>query len=122
MSIFQRKTPQLKFANRAEAFAYMLALQIDKGCDAMQAAESANKFAEIFAENMGFPSAPPPRGMDKYLGMIDKVVCYCDEHPKAVDMVTGVATFIVGAFAGRKAEQIYIEEQPSANIDFSTLE
>lgn len=101
-------TKELHFATRSEAFAYMLRWQIEeKHADPMEAAEKANQFADIFAQNMGVPAKiePEPKGVDKVIQMADKVVCYCDEHPKVVEYVTGAATFLVGLIAGKKLEQ-----------------
>ena len=96
----------LKFSTRAEAFAYMLAFQLDKGKDPMEAAKQANEFADIFAVNMGIPTnrEPQPEGVDKYLVSINKVVCYCEEHPKLLDFITGAITFAAGTFFGKKID------------------
>jgi proline dehydrogenase len=121
-----RRTPEeLRFTTRGEAFAFLLKERLEKGDDALEAAEKANHFAELFAQNMGLPekAEPPVKGLDKYLQTVDKVVCYCDQHPKAVDMLTGVATFLVGALAGKTAEQATEPPAPPAPpIDFDKLE
>ena len=101
-------TKELHFSTKGEAFAYMLRWQIEeKHADPMEAAEKANQFADIFAQNTGIPAKiePEPKGVDKVIQMADKVVCYCDEHPKVVEYVTGAATFLVGLIAGKKLEQ-----------------
>jgi hypothetical protein len=54
--------------------------------------------------------------------MADKVVCYCDEHPRVIEYVTGAATFLVGLIAGKKLEHnndITPQQQP---IDFDKLD
>jgi hypothetical protein len=99
----------------------MLSESLDKTDDPMEAAEKADKFAEIFCRNMGFSMEAPAEGVDRYIGVIDKIVCYCDQHPKAVDMLTGVATFVVGAFVGKKADD-EIDEIKKENIDFDKLD
>lgn len=99
---------ELHFVTRGEAFAYMLRWQIEeKNADPMEAAQKANQFADIFAENMGIPKKvePPAQGVDKYIQMADKVVCYCDQHPKIVEYVTGAVTFFAGLVTGKKLEQ-----------------
>jgi hypothetical protein len=114
---------EVKFSSRAEAFAFMLAYQVERCSDPMEAAEKADAFASIFAKNMGLPEKiePPKEGVEKYLQSIDKVVSYCDEHPKAIDMVTGVATFILGAVTGKKAGQT--QELPKGeDIDFDNID
>lgn len=113
-----------RFTTRAEAFAYMLAYQIERGKDPMEAAQKANEFADIFATNMGLPTntTPPPEGVDKYLTSIDKVVCYCEDHPKVVDFVAGAATFFVGTVFGRKTEQHDAPPPPVTPVDPTQLE
>lgn len=116
---------ELQFSTRAEAFAYMLKWQLEeKKAEPMEAAEKANQFADIFAKNMGIPGKvePQPEGIDRYLQMADKVMIYCDQHPKAVDMVIGAVTFIAGAVTGKKVAQ---NEQPQIQqhdpIDFDNV-
>lgn len=118
-----REKPELKFTTRAEAFGYMLAYQLDKGKDPMEAARMANEFADIYAVNIGIPTKqePKPEGVDKYLVSIDKVVCYCEEHPKILDFVTGAITFAAGTIFGKKVEEVH--EQPTIEkIDFDKLD
>lgn len=128
MGMFTQKKEksELRFSTRAEAFAYMLAYQLDEKADPMAAAQKANEFADIFAKNMGIPVniTPPPEGIDRYIQMADKIVCYCDQHPKAVDMAVGVATFILGVFTGKKAEQAEDcnAAKPQEPIDFENLD
>lgn len=114
---------EVKFATRAEAFAYMLAYQVEKGSEPMEAAEKADVFASIFAKNMGIPEKiePPPEGIEKYIQSVDKVVCYCEQHPKAVDMITGVASFLAGFIGGKKVEQA--EQMPKTEpLDFDKID
>lgn len=126
--IWSKKTNEsnLHFTTRAEAFAYMLKWQLEeKRTDPMDAAEKANQFADIFAANMGIPAKvePQPEGLDKYIQMADKVVCYCDEHPRVVEYLSGAATFLVGLLAGKKIEQS--NDVPPAHqekIDFDKLD
>ena len=84
MGLFGKDREELpKMTTRADAFAYMLTVRMDSGDDAMEAARKANEFADIFARNMGLPDKPEPEGVDKYIGMADKVVQYCSDHPRA---------------------------------------
>ena len=95
----------MQFSSRAEAFEYMLKYQLEeKKADPMEAAEKAGQFADIFSTNIGLPGKiePQPQGLDKYLQMADKMVCYCDEHPRVLEFLSGAATFAVGLFTGRK--------------------
>ena len=119
----QKEKLDLKFSTRAEAFAYMLAFQLDKGKDPMEAAKQANEFADIFAVNMGIPTnrEPQPEGVDKYLVSINKVVCYCEEHPKLLDFITGAITFAAGTFFGKKIDD-KAEPPRIEPIDLSKLD
>ena len=73
----------------------------------MEAARTANEFADIYAVNIGIPTKqePKPEGVDKYLVSIDKVVCYCESHPKILDFLTGAVTFAAGTIFGKKVEE-----------------
>lgn len=124
MPIFGSKEKlDLRFASRAEAFAFMLAFQMEKVKDPMEAAKLADEFADIYANNMGLPNRkePPPEGVDKYLVSIDKVVAYCEGHPKVLDFVTGAVTFAAGTIFGKKIES---ESEPVKfeKIDVSKLD
>ena len=106
---FTRKeeTRTMTFMSRAEAFAYMLSYKLnDKKADPMEAAQKANEFADIFAKNMGIPTTvePPPQGVDKVIKSVDKVMCYCEEHPKVVDYLVGAVTFAAGLITQKKVE------------------
>lgn len=113
-----------RFSSRQDAFAYMLAYQLDKGKDPMDAAKQADEFAGIFAKNMGLPQEvePSKEGIDKYIAVVDKVACYCEQHPRTVDFVTGALTFVVGAFAGKKIEQASEPKPPGEPIDFDKID
>ena len=107
--MFTRKeeTRTMTFSTRAEAFAYMLGYQLnEKKADPMEAAKKANEFADIFAKNMGIPTTvePPPQGVDKVIKSVDKVMCYCEEHPKVVDYLVGAVTFAAGLITQKKVE------------------
>ena len=120
----KKETPPMpRFATRAEAFAYMLSYQLERGRDPMEAAQRAGEFADLFATNLGLPATaePPPQGIDKYLTGIDKVVCYCEQHPKVIEFVTGAATFAIGAIFGRKTDTHEPPPPPVNPIDPNKL-
>lgn len=107
--MFTRKeeTRTMTFSTRAEAFAYMLGYQLnEKKADPMEAAKKANEFADIFAKNMGIPTTvePPPKGVDKVIKSVDKVMCYCEKNPKVVDYLVGAVTFAAGLITQKKVE------------------
>ena len=109
-SMFNNKKEEsrtMTFSTRAEAFAYMLSYQLtERKADPMDAAKNANEFADIFARNMGIPTTvePPPQGVEKVIKSVDKVVCYCEEHPKVIDYLVGAATFAAGLFTQKTLE------------------
>lgn len=126
MGLFlQRKQAEpMRFTSRADAFAYMLAWQMEeKGAEPMEAAQRANEFADIMATNMGLPQAvaPMPEGIDKYIAMAEKIGNYCDQHPKAVELLTGAVTFAAGLVAGKKVEQAQ-EPMQIEKIDFNKID
>lgn len=116
---------EMQFSTRAEAFAYMLKYQLDvRKADPMEAAEKANQFADIIAANFRLPAVAEAekKGVDKAVEYVDKIVCYCDEHPRVLEFLTGAATFAVGLFAGRKTEQPQVPPQPQEKIDFNNID
>lgn len=128
LPMFNRKQEPktMSFSTRSEAFAYMLNYQLtEKKADPMEAAKKANEFAEIFAQNMGIPTSvePPPQGVDKVIKSVDKVMCYCEEHPKVVDYLVGAVTFAAGLITQRKVDN---EPQPPVQkhepLDFDNID
>lgn len=129
LPLFSKKeSPTLRFTSRAEAFAYMLAYQMEeKKADPMEAAKKANEFADIFATNMGIPTKtePPAEGVEKYIKMAEKIGDYCDQHPRAIEFLTGAVTFAAGLFSGKAVSgQPSVQESviPSEKIDFNQLD
>ena len=122
---FNKKPAEtVKFSTRAEAFAYMLAYQMERNTDPMEAAKRAGEFAEIYASNMGLPNrvAPPLEGIDKYLQQIDKISIYCEQHPKTVDVLIGAASFLGGLVTAKAVAATPPPPQaPSEPIDFDNI-
>lgn len=129
MALWDKKTERMPdFGSRGEAFAYMLRYQMEeKGVDPMEAAEKAGEFADIFSKNMGLPEKvePAAQGVDKWLKDAEKVGKFCESHPKAVDMLTGVVTFLAGAITGKAAAGemavMPVERVEKEDIDFDKL-
>lgn len=121
----KKQTEPIKFSTRAEAFAYMLAYQMEHNTDPMEAAKRAGEFAELYAINMGLPDkvAPPLEGVDKYLQQIDKISCYCEQHPKTVDVLIGAASFL-GGLVTAKAVSTPLSSSPVQQdpIDFDSVQ
>lgn len=113
MGVFGGKKEQAipKFRSRAEAFAYMLTYQMEEKCvEAMEAAKMANEFADVMCKNLGIPIEieQPKEGVDRIICDFNKVVNYCEEHPKAVEFLTGalsgIATLATGFVAGKNSQ------------------
>jgi hypothetical protein len=126
MFFAKKQTEAIKFSTRAEAFAYMLAYQMERNVDPMEAAKRAGEFAELYATNMGLPdkATPPLEGVDKYLQQIDKISCYCEQHPKTVDVLIGAASFLGGlvtakAVASTPQPVVSMQQEP---IDFDSVQ
>ena len=122
-SMFSKKEEArtMTFSTRAEAFAYMLSYQLnEKKAEPMEAAKRANEFAEIFAQNMGIPTnvEPPPQGVEKVIKSVDKVMCYCEEHPKVVDYLVGAVTFAAGLFTQKAVN----EEPPAPKPNYEPID
>ena len=127
--MFNRKEEvrSMNFSTRAEAFAYMLNYQLnEKKADPMEAAKRANEFADIFAKNMGIPTnvEPPAQGVDKVIKSVDKVMCYCEEHPKVVDYLVGAVTFAAGLITQKKVDNDTPSPPPprQESIDFDNID
>lgn len=128
----QKKTPpEMRFSTRAEAFSYMLVYMTEeRNADPLEAAQKANEFADIFAQNMGIPLKQEPelKGVDKYLSMATKIANYIEEHPKLVEYGIPAVTFVAGLFTGKKVEQAVDNnappaqpQQPPQKIDFENI-
>ena len=91
------------FTTRAEAFAYMYAWLLEKSNDPLIAAQKANEFADLYANNMALPNNVEPKaeGIDKYLQMFDKVSDYCDKHPKVTELLLGAVSFVGGLLVAK---------------------
>lgn len=113
------------FSSRADAFAYMINYMIvEKKVEPMEAAEKADTFAKIFAENLGLPEKiePPKTGVKKYLSMADDISKWVAENPKIVEYGIPVLTGLFGLFVGKKVEQHEEKhEEPQEPIDFDKL-
>lgn len=118
--MFSHKKSVPSFAFRSEAFDYLFAELVEKGKSMIDAAEEANKFADIVAKNKKLPDAPPPQmnAIEKGLSVLKQVAAIKKENPEIWEMVTSAASGVIGGFAGGVA----IEEPPVTNINFEELE
>lgn len=129
MNVFGGKKEQTmpKFRSRAEAFAYMLTYQMEeKHVEAMEASKLANEFADVMCKNLCIPAEmeSPKEGVDKVICEFNKIVNYCEEHPKAVEFLTGaltgIATLATGFVAGKNSQPAP-SLPPREPIDFEKL-
>ena len=63
---FTRPKEVPSFNSRAAAFDYMFADLVERGRDMIEAAEQAEKFADIIAKNKKLPDTPPKESSAKY--------------------------------------------------------
>ena len=130
MAIFSKTTAPDKmpsnFASRAEAFAYMYAWLLEKSNDPLIAAQKANEFADLYANNMALPNNVEPKaeGIDKYLQMFDKVSDYCDKHPKVTELLLGAVSFVGGLLVAKTTNNQPTPPPPAQQhepIDFDNV-
>jgi hypothetical protein len=122
MGIFTKDRHVPTFAYRSEAFDYRFAELVERGYDLTDAAKEANEFAKIIAENKRLPDAPAPE-----MSIIEKGVYYAKqiadikrENPDIWDMVTSVASGIIGGFAGGSV--VALQEPQQTEINFDNLD
>lgn len=128
MGVFEKPKqiqPIPQFESRKGAFNYMLNYLISNGEEPMEAAKKADEFATIFCKNAGLPEKIeiPEKGLKKYMGWAKEVADFAQENPKAVEVITGVGTFVLGLFTGKKIEQNTEKEEQAQyeEIDFSQI-
>ena len=118
----ERKTPTFK--SRAEAFNYMFAELYENGADPLNAAERANSFADIVANNLGLPKEPekPQSMVEKTITIVKQVAIVKKEYPEVWDLVAGAIGGLIGAFAGVKAAQPEEQEDERTPLDFENMQ
>lgn len=114
------------FASRSEAFDFMLAERLSKGDDYHEAAEKADKFADIIAKNKKLPTTPPkPKtGIDKAVGYVEQIVAVKREHPEVWDLVVGGIGGLISGFTllSGRPDATAQEEIKIAEINFEEIE
>ena len=118
---FARPKEVPSFSSRSDAFDYMFADLVDRGRDMLDAAEQAEKFADIIAKNKKLPDTPPKElnGLEKGIGYVKQLAALKKENPEIWDMVTGALGGVIGGFSGGG---VAIEEPVVKDIDFESLE
>ena len=109
------------FSSRSDAFDYMFADLVDRGRDMLDAAEQAEKFADIIAKNKKIPDIPPKElnGLEKGIGYVKQLAALKKENPEIWDMVTGALGGVIGGFSGGG---VAIEDPVVKDIDFESLD
>ena len=125
MGLFDKERIIPSFASRSEAFDFMLAERLGKGDDYGEAADKADKFADIIAKNKKLPAAPPKpkNGIEAAVGYIEQIVSVKREHPEVWELVVGGIGGLISGFSlltnkGSKEEALPVP----ADIDFENLE
>lgn len=117
---FSKPKEMPAFGSKSEAFDYMFADLVERGRDMMDAAEQAERFAEIVAKNKKLPDVPPKElnGLEKGIGYMKQLAALKKENPEIWDMVTGALSGVIGGFSGGG---VTIEEPVVKDIDFEAL-
>jgi hypothetical protein len=109
------------FSSRSDAFDYMFADLVERGRDMIEAAEQAERFADIIAKNKKLPDTPPKElnGLEKGIGYVKQLAELKKENPDIWDMITGALGGVIGGFSGGS---VAIEEPVIRNIDFENID
>ena len=118
---FTRPKEVPSFDSRAAAFDYMFADLVERGRDMIEAAEQAERFADIIAKNKKLPETPPKElnGLEKGIGYVKQLAALKKENPEIWDMVTGALGGVIGGFSGGS---VAIEEPVIKDIDFESID
>lgn len=126
MGLFTPDKIMPNFQSRAEAFDFMVAERINKGDDYAEAAEKADKFADIIAKNKKLPPIPPkPKdAIDTVVGYANKIASVKREHPEVWELVVGGIGGLVSGFAllGGKGHTPPSRRIKEEEIDFDKIE
>lgn len=118
---FTRPKEVPSFDSRSAAFDYMFADLVERGRDMIEAAEQAERFADIIAKNKKLPETPPKElnGLEKGIGYVKQLAALKKENPEIWDMVTGALGGVIGGFSGGS---VAIEEPVIKDIDFENID
>lgn len=124
MGLFTADRTLPSFSSRSEAFDFMLADRLSKGDDYQDAAEKADKFADIITKNKKLPVTPPKpkNGIETAVGYVEQIVAVKRDHPEVWDLVVGGIGGLLSGFsllAGK--EQASQEEPVLAEINFDEI-
>lgn len=113
------------FTSRASAFDYAFAEAVEDGMDMLEAAEKANKFADIVASNKGLPPTPPKpkNAIDTAVGYVQQIAVLKQTNPEVWELVTGAIGGVISSVAlfSSPSPQVQPGATP-AKIDFDKIE
>lgn len=117
----ERKIPT--FTSRADAFQYMFGELYQNGADPLSAADRANDFANVVAENLCLPKEPekPKTAVEQGISILKQVTVIKREYPDVWDLLVGALGGVIGSIAGVKATE-ELEEPTAAPLDFDTMQ
>lgn len=123
MGIFAQQRNVPTFNSRSEAFDYMFTERVNKGDDYAEAADKADRFADIITRNKELPATTPKpkNGIEKAVGYVEQLVAVKKEHPEVWELVVGGIGGLVSGFLVKKDMNEPSEATP-ANIDFDNLD
>ena len=118
---FTRPKEVPSFSSRSDAFDYMFADLVERGRDMIEAAEQAEKFADIIAKNKKLPDTPPKElnGLEKGIGYVKQLAALKKENPEIWDMVAGALGGVIGGFSGGS---VAIEEPVTREVNLDEIE
>ena len=101
MGLFTADRTIPSFSSRSEAFDFMLTDRLSKGDDYHEAAEKADKFADIITKNKKLPATPPKpkNGIEAAVGYVEQIVAVKRDHPEVWDLVVGGIGGLISGFA-----------------------
>ena len=96
---------------------------VNKGDDYAEAADKADRFADIITRNKELPATTPKpkNGIEKAVGYVEQLVAVKKEHPEVWELVVGGIGGLVSGFLVKKDINEPSEATP-ANIDFDNLD
>lgn len=127
MGFFASEKVMPTFASRSDAFDFMLADRLSKGDDYHEAAEKADKFADIITKNKKLPATPPkPKtGIEAAVGYVEQIVAVKRDHPEVWDLVVGGIGGLISGFAvltGNKSNPAPSEDIQMTPINFDEIQ
>lgn len=126
MGFFTSDKVMPTFASRSEAFDFMLADRLSKGDDYHEAAEKADKFADIITKNKKLPATPPKpkNGIETAVGYVEQIVAVKREHPEVWELVVGGIGGLISGFTllTGKANSAPPEDIQMTQINFDEIQ